>query len=195
MPAIIRQRIPGGCQTPEEQVDVAQSVIRNAAALLEFSGLDQLERAMRGMRKPLVTLTAAGVLSEIAFLLQDPQGVCGVAAAFHCYAVEEFEAVDLSALRLLANPESRGKLQIACVDGALAAAIVEAGWLPPASTFLDCRQVSRGGGDMESKFFQEDTNEHDNEYNEHDGYEGYSESAGEISDLYGQLTAPDRLQD
>ncbi len=141
-------------------------VIRQAAELLEFSGIEELEDALAGMQNPLITLTAAGVLSELVFSLADPQGVCGVQAVFDPSDVADFVTEDLSALRLLANPACPGSLQIACVDGALATAIVGEDWLPPASALLAVSQVSRSGSTAESNVLEEEAHEYGNQHDE-----------------------------
>jgi hypothetical protein len=189
MQEIIQQRVPGGCHTPEEQVIFALETVRSAAHLLEFSGIDELESALADMHKPLVLLAAAGVLAEITFTLQDPQGVCGATALLDPWDIEDFEAVDLSRLRLVANREACGRIEIVCLDSELAQSIVGGeDWLPVASDSLEysVSQASQNVGD-ENERPEEETHEHN------DHYQGWDEFADDDGRLYDQLPDPDRV--
>jgi len=134
MREIIQQWVPGGCYTPQEQIALSVEVVRTAARFLEFSDLDQLEHALAEMHTSLVTLAGAGVLAQIAFELSDPSGVFGAVASLDPYDVEDFDEVDLSGLRLLANSQGRGRIEIVYRDAKLAEAMVDEGWLAALAT-------------------------------------------------------------
>jgi hypothetical protein len=158
MREIIQQWVPGGCYTPQEQISLSLEVVRTAARLLEFSGLSELETALESMNKPLVTLAGAGVLAQIAFEMRDPSGVFGAVASLDPYDVEEFEAVDLSRLQLLANTEGRGRIEIVYRDMQVAQAMVDEGWL--ASLATDVLEVREGSLSMGGR---EDTDEYNDQ--------------------------------
>ena len=85
-------------------------MVRVAAHFLELGEIGQIEAALENIRKSLVTLAAAGVLAGVTFQLRDEAGACGVTVAFDLSDVGEFEAVDLSRLRLLASPQGQGTI-------------------------------------------------------------------------------------
>ena len=170
-------------------MELCLEAVRTAANLLEFSGLDELETALAEMQKPLVILAAAGVLSEVSFHLHDPQGICGATATLDPYDIADFEEIDLSGLRLVANPEGCGSLRIVCLDGALVQQIVGEDWLPLSSATLECTQVNLDVSGNESDSRQEDNDEHD------DDYQGWDELADDDGRLYDQLPDPDRISD
>jgi hypothetical protein len=163
-------------------------MVRGAARLLEFSGIDELETVLADIQKPLVFLAAADVLSEVSFHLHDVKGISGATATFDPYDAADFEDADLSPLRLLANPDGRGSLRIVCLDSALAQSIVGTDWLPPSSATLECTQVNLHENGMDSKRFKEDNDE----YN--DGQDA-GQYFREISKFYGYLNPSDRIQD
>jgi hypothetical protein len=115
------------------------------------------------MREPLVSLASAGVLSTIGFYLHDPHGVCGGQALFDPYSVEDYEEADLSGLRLLANPEACGTIEIAYVDRELALSIVEEDWLPLASPSLECTQGIANVSDNEDEQDEEERDEYNDD--------------------------------
>jgi hypothetical protein len=106
------------------------------------------------IHKPLVTLAGAGVLAQIAFELRDPSGVFGAVASLDLDDVEDFAEVDLSPLRLLANAQGHGRIEIVYRDDQVAQALVEDGWL--ASLATDCLEVTAASQDREG---WEDTDE------------------------------------
>jgi hypothetical protein len=169
---------------------LALETVRSAAHLLEFSGIDELESALSAMHKPLVLLAAAGVLAEIIFCVHDPQGVYGATANLEPWDIEDFEAVDLSRLRLVANREACGSLKIVCLDS-LALSIVGEDWLPEASDFLECRfsQVRQSVSGEENEHREENNDEHS------DDNQDWGEYSGEVDDLYDQYPSPDGLPD
>ena len=142
MPEFITQPIPGYI-TPDDQVALAIDVIQSAADLLQFTERDELERGIDRIRKPLVCLTAAGVLAEITFAFHDTDSVCGVTVAFEAYNLEDFAAVDLSRLRLASSPTGTGSIEIVCQDGAVTEAFLGMDWLPPAHPNLAWYQVQQ----------------------------------------------------
>ena len=186
---IIYQWIPGGGLTPEAQVELCLEAVRTAANFLEFSSVDELEAVLADIQQPLVILAAAGLLSEVSFHLHDPQGICGATATLDPYDVADFEEVDLSGLRLVANPEGCGSLRIVCLDGALVQQIVGEDWLPLSSATLECTQVNLDVSGNESDSRQEDNDEHD------DDYQGWDELADDDGRLYDQLPDPSRISD
>jgi hypothetical protein len=183
----IIQRIPCGGLAPEAQVHLGFEALLTAAHLLEFSAIDELENALEDTRESLVVLAGAGELARITFHLQDPNGLFGVSVLFDPYDVADFEAVDLSRLRLLASPNAFGHIEIACLDTGFVAALVGAQWLPLPSVSLSftCSEVTHNDGCDEPS--QEDRNVNDN------GFEAWRESTGEVNDFYDQLPDPDRL--
>jgi hypothetical protein len=136
MHEFITQPIPGGCFTPESQVDEAFSVIVTAAEHLAFCGLTELENRLWEMHESLLLLAAAGALDELSFVMQDPNGVFGVRVIIDPYEVSDFEEVDLSTLRLLASPQALGQLDIVCQDSEFVEGLVGANWLPDATDTL-----------------------------------------------------------
>jgi hypothetical protein len=142
MPDFIIQRVPGYL-APDNQVALATDVIHTAAELLQFSERDDLERGLETMQKPLLSLIAAGVLSEITFALHDEDSVCGVTISFDSYNMKDFEEVDLSHLRLAASTTGTGSIEIVCLDGAVAEAVSQMDWLPPAHPNLAWYQVQQ----------------------------------------------------
>jgi hypothetical protein len=137
------------------------------------------------MHEPLVLLAGAGVLSEITFSLNDPQGVCGVRVSLDPFDIEDFEEMDVSRLRLLANPEAVGSIEIVCPDIMFAAAIAGTAWLPDATDLLTCALVTRSDSDrdreMPSPKLEDEEEERDDD--EHENQSG-RESDGEDSYLY-----------
>ena len=97
----------------------------------------------------LVLLAAAGLLGEISFYLHDDQGACGVQVTISPFDVGDYEETDLSRLRLLANPEASGCIEVGCIDGACALEISGANWLPAPSEVLSCSLVSWADDQME----------------------------------------------
>jgi hypothetical protein len=88
------------------------------------------------MQKPLLSLLAAGALSEITFALHDEDSVCGVTVSFDVYNMEDFEEVDLSRLRLAAAPSGTGSIEIVCLEGAVTESFAQLDWLPPSQPTL-----------------------------------------------------------
>jgi hypothetical protein len=150
-----------------------------AARHLEFSGIDELEPALEDIRKPLVLLAAAGVLTEMTFSLQDTKGICGVRAMLDPYNVEDFAEMDLSRLRLLANPEACGSIEIVCQDSVFAAEITGTDWLPDATDVFSCALVSRS----ETDEIRESQEEEPRDADDNDD-ESWRESDAEGGDLY-----------
>ena len=95
------------------------------------------------IRKPLLCLVAAGALAEITFAFHDTDSVCGVTVAFDAYNMEDFEAVDLSRLRLASSPTGTGSIELVCLDGAVTEAFSQRDWLPPAHPNLAWYQVEQ----------------------------------------------------
>ena len=126
---------------PEEQVALASDVIQSAAELLQFAERDGLARGLDTIRKSLVDLVAAGVLSAVTFAFHEEDSVCGVTVTFDPYNMEDFEAVDLSRLRLAASPTGTGSIEIVCHDGSVTEAFTSMEWLPPAHPRLAWCQV------------------------------------------------------
>lgn len=170
-------------------MELCLEAVRTAAYLLEFSSLDELETALADIQKPLVFLVAAGLLSEVSFHMHDPQGICGATATLDPYDVADFEEVDLSQLRLVANPDGCGSLRIVCLDGALVQQIVGEDWLPLSSATLECTQVNRSVSGSESDSRQEGNDEHD------DDYQGWDEFTDDDGRCYDQLPDPNRISD
>jgi hypothetical protein len=140
MREFIIQRIPGYLSA-DDQIALARDLVQSAAELLQFSERDQLEEGIETIRKPLVCLVAAGVLSEITFAFHDEDSVCGVTVSFDAYNMEDFEETDLSRLRLVASPTGAVIMEIVCLDGAIAHAYINAEWLPPSHPRLAWHQV------------------------------------------------------
>jgi hypothetical protein len=186
---LISQPIPGGCYTQEEQIALCLEVIRTAAQHLKFAGIDELKTALAQMQESLMFIAAAGLLSDITFTISDPQGSYGVQATISPYDVADYEEVDLSRLRLLANPEAPGSIEIGCVECAFAQEIAGTDWLPEATEVLSCTLVSRGET-LDTIEYQEEKSDGDNNDDETCG--GF---AGEDDRLYDEHPHADRLQD
>jgi hypothetical protein len=88
------------------------------------------------MQKPMLSLVAAGVLSEITFAFHDEDSVCGVTVSFDTYNMEDFAEVDLSRLRLAASTTGTGSIEIVCLEGAVTEAFTQQDWLPPSQPSL-----------------------------------------------------------
>jgi hypothetical protein len=157
---IISQQIPGGNYSAQEQVELSIAVVLTAAEYLAFKARDELKTALAQMREPLVHLAAAGLIAAITFSLKDDQYICGVQVTISLYDVADYQEVDLSRLRLLANPEGCGRMQIVCLDGALVQSIVGAEWLPLSSAILECTQVNLGGNGEDSERRKEENDEY-----------------------------------
>lgn len=190
----IIQRIPAGGFTPQEQIDQAVDVVREAAECLEVAGpeRERIEAALASMRKPLLALAAAGVLSGVTFTLRDAAGVVRMHVVFDAFDVGDGEAVDLSRLRLVASPQGQGSLQIVCADSPLGRHLVERALLPRLTEeALACCQVrwqGSGGvpdGDTEdSEDRSGDRNETEGGFDEYDDFgSGGGGSADEIDHL------------
>ena len=143
---------------------MAEEVVLTAADYLDFKAIDELKTGLAQMRESLVHLAAAGLWGGISFSLQDDQGVCGVQVTIFPYEVGDYQASDLSRLRLLANPEACGSIEVGCLDGTLAHQIVGDDWLPPSSATLEYTQVDLKVSGNESDRHQEDNDEHDDDY-------------------------------
>jgi hypothetical protein len=139
-------------------------MVRDAAQLLEFSGIDELETVLADIQTSLVFLAAAGVLSEVSFHIHDVQGICGATATLDPYDVSDFVEVDLSPLRLLTNPDCWGSLRIVCLDGALVQQIVGDDWLPLPSPILECTQVNLNVSGSEYNSREEGNDEYVDNY-------------------------------
>lgn len=174
---IHQQRIPGGCYSPEEQVEFALETLLTAARLLEFSGIDELETTLVAMHKPLVFLAAAGLLSDMTFALTDEQGVCGAQATIVPDDVTDFEEADLSALRLLANSQAQGALEIGCIECGFTQEITGTDWLPEATDVLSCSLTSRSDTNEQMDYEEEKGDGDDDD-------EGWRERGGEDGNLY-----------
>ena len=123
-------------------MEFAVEVVLAAAQYLEFVAIDELETALAQMRPHLVLLAAAGLLADLTFSLQDDQCICGVQVTISPYLAANFETVDLSRLRLLANPEAFASIEVWCRDYVFAQEITGAHWLPDTSGVLSCNMVS-----------------------------------------------------
>jgi hypothetical protein len=154
MPEFITQPIPGYI-TPEDQIALAIDIIQSAADLLQFSERNELERGIGMIRKPLLCLVAAGALAEITFAFHDTDSVCGVTVAFDAYTMEDFEAVNLSRLRLAASPTGTGSIELVCQEGAVTDAFLMTDWLPPTHPNLAWYQVQQNEGVEESQLLGE----------------------------------------
>jgi hypothetical protein len=137
------------------------------------------------MHDPLELLVGAGVLSEIRFSLTDSHGVCSVRAILDPYAVEDYEEVDLSGLRLLANSEACATIEIVCPDIVFAAEIAGTEWVPEATDLLTCALATQSDSDTDEEM-PSPTLEDEEEERDDDEYESQSwrESDGEDGDLY-----------
>jgi hypothetical protein len=144
---IITQPIYAGYYRPEEQVEFAVEAVLTAAQYLEFVAIDELETALSQMRPHLVLLAAAGLFADFTFSQQDDQCVCGVQVTISPYLVATYEKVDLSRLRLLANPEACASIEVWCREYVFAQEITGANWLPDTSAVLSCNMVSWGTPD------------------------------------------------
>jgi hypothetical protein len=114
------------------------------------------------MHTSLVALAGAGVLAQIAFELRDPSGVFGVVASLDPYDVEDFEAVDLSRLQLLANTGGRGMIEIVYRDAQLARAMVDEGWLASLATdVLEVTEANKRMGGWEDTDEYNDQTDHE----------------------------------
>ena len=180
MREFITQPIPGGCLTPESQVDEALSVIVTAAELLAFRGLTDLENALCETRETLLLLVSAGELAGISFQMETPNGVCGVHVIIDPYGVADYEEVDLSTLRLLASPDASGQLDIVCFAGGFSAGLMAADWSHLSTDALSLSLRFGTDNDIvdESEQRKEDRDDDDNDV------EDWREPAREIDDLY-----------
>lgn len=121
----IVQQLPGRSLSPDEQVGVALSVVREGAERLDFFGLSDLEDVLTTTREGFLALAAAGVLRCLAFFLAHEGSTSGVAVNFDPDSVADYEHVDLSRLALGANPEARAFLTIASVESPLASSLMD----------------------------------------------------------------------
>jgi hypothetical protein len=157
MSGYITQRIPAGSLSPQEQIEQAVAVVREAADRLEVGDMARIEAALGSMQKPLLALAAAGVLSGITFQLRDEAGACGIAVVFDLFDVADVEAMDLSQLRLVASPQGEGRLEIVCLDEPVGRHLVERAVLPCLSEeALDCCQVTWQGSEAAAEVREED---------------------------------------
>jgi hypothetical protein len=180
MHEFITQPIPGGCLTPEAQVDEALSVIVTAAELLAFRGLTDLENALCETRETLLLLVSAGELAGISFSMQDPDGVCGVHVSIDPYGVADYEEVDLSTLRLLASPDASGQLDIVCFKGGFSEWLMAADWshLSTDALSLSLRFGTNNDSIDDPEHSEEERDDDDNDV------EDWRELTREIDDLY-----------
>jgi hypothetical protein len=130
---------------------------------LTFLGIDELEHALAVMHEPLVHLAAAGVLKGVSFFIEDSQGLCGIRVIIDLWEVSAFEEVDLSSLRLLANSEAPGTIEIALSDSAFAEEISGSDWLPEPSEFLLCTLVTDNETTDDVEQREEDGDEYDDD--------------------------------
>jgi len=141
---------------PEVQVVEALAVVENAARIRECADLKRLEAALEELRKPLVSLAAAGVLASLALTVREGEDTVGLKASFALAEVEECAAVDLSVLRLVASPAAWGAIEITCLDVPLAQQVVETVLLPHLSDDgLECCRVVWQGSDADETILEE----------------------------------------
>jgi hypothetical protein len=167
-------------------------VVREAAVCLEVAAAERerIEGALVSMRKPLLALAAAGVLSGVTFTLQDAAGAFSMDVVFDAFDVGDFDAVDLSRLTLVANPQGQGRLQIVCADVPLGRSLVEQSLLPSMTEdTLDCCQVRWQGreaeGDIPAEDSIDDLDDTEGGFDEYDDHErsGWRGSDDEIDHL------------
>ncbi len=169
-------------------MEFALEAILTAARYLEFSGIDELEPALAEMHALLVKLASAGVLAEMTFALQDQQGICGARVILDPWDVSDFEEVDLSRLRLVANGETSGSVEIVCTDSAFAEAIVGTDFLPAPSAVLEWNLVNINISGNEIERREEDTDGYDY-------HQGWGEHSGKSYGVYDEYPPADGLQD
>ena len=161
-------------------MDEALSVIISAAELLAFRGLSELENALCETRETLLCLVSAGELAGLSFQLEDSNGVCGVHVLFDPYDVSDYEEVDLCPLRLLANTDASGQLDLVCFKGGFSEWLMAADWSHLSTDALSL--ALRVGTDDES-IDDPDQTEEERDDDDND-VEDWRELTREIDDLY-----------